>query len=49
MGKKKIKLYVVEQIFDFRIYNDVKYYLIKWHGYSNALCTWEKSEKIPSL
>ncbi|CAD8192893.1 unnamed protein product [Paramecium octaurelia] len=49
MSKKKKGLYFIEQILDYKQYQGQKYYLVKWQGYSNRDCTWEKPEKIPNL
>ncbi|CAK63433.1 unnamed protein product (macronuclear) [Paramecium tetraurelia] len=49
MSKKKKGLYFIEQILDYQQYNGQKYYLVKWQGYNNRDCTWEKPEKIPNL
>ncbi|CAD8201939.1 unnamed protein product [Paramecium pentaurelia] len=49
MSKKKKGLYFIEQILDYKQYQGQKYYLIKWQGYNNRDCTWEKPEKIPNL
>ncbi|CAD8194013.1 unnamed protein product [Paramecium octaurelia] len=49
MSKKKRGLYLIDEILDYKQYNGQKYYLVKWQGYNNRDCTWEKPEKIPNL
>ncbi|CAD8113854.1 unnamed protein product [Paramecium primaurelia] len=49
MSKKKKGLYFIEKILDYKQYQGQKYYLVKWQGYNNRDCTWEKPEKIPNL
>ncbi|CAD8128155.1 unnamed protein product [Paramecium sonneborni] len=49
MQRKKRGLYFIEQILDYKQYNNQKYYLVKWQGYNNRDCTWEKPEKIPNI
>ncbi|CAK67844.1 unnamed protein product (macronuclear) [Paramecium tetraurelia] len=49
MSRKKRGLYFIEQILDYKQYNGQKYYLVKWQGYNNRDCTWEKPDKIPNL
>ncbi|CAD8114840.1 unnamed protein product [Paramecium primaurelia] len=49
MSKKRRGMYFIEQILDYKQYNGQKYYLVKWQGYNNKDCTWEKPEKIPNL
>ncbi|CAD8127446.1 unnamed protein product [Paramecium sonneborni] len=49
MQRKTRGLYFIEKILDYKQYNGQKYYLVKWQGYNNRDCTWEKPEKIPNL